>query len=111
VTNNSRGSPYETGCCATIGVGSRPGLALSSTGGTAGQRASGSPAAGQVQRGGSGLGDVDVVPSSTYMIRSSLAVEEVSRRLSEGERDRLRATGEVPDWFLPEVTAVARHII
>jgi hypothetical protein len=54
---------------------------------------------------------VEVVPSSTYMIRSSLAVEEASRRLSDGERARLRATGEVPDWFLPEVTAVARRIV
>jgi hypothetical protein len=63
------------------------------------------------QRERSGLGDVEVVPSSTYMIRSSLAVEEVSHRLSEGERERLRATGEVPDWFLPEVAAVARHIV
>jgi hypothetical protein len=63
------------------------------------------------QRDGSGLGDVEVVPSSAYIIRSSLAVEEVSRRLSDGERERLRATGEVPDWFLPEVTAVARHIV
>jgi hypothetical protein len=63
------------------------------------------------QREDSGLGDIDVVPSSRYMIRSSLAVEEVSHRLSDADRDRLRATGEVPDWFLPEVTAVARHIV
>ena len=63
------------------------------------------------QRDDSGLGDVTVPPSSTYMIRSSLAVDEVSRRLSDSERARLRATGEVPDWFLPEVTAIARHIV
>jgi hypothetical protein len=57
------------------------------------------------------LGDVDVPPSSTYMVRSSLAVDEVSRRLSEEERTALRATGRVPDWFLPEVKAAARHIV
>ena len=45
------------------------------------------------------------------MVRSSLAVEEVSHRLSDGERATLRATGEVPEWFLPEVTSVARHIV
>ena len=32
-------------------------------------------------------------------------------RLSDAERATLRATGAVPDWFLPEVTEVARHII
>jgi hypothetical protein len=63
------------------------------------------------QRDDSGLGDIEVVPSSTYMIRSSLAVDEVSRRLSDAERATLRTTGAVPDWFLPEVTKVARHII
>jgi hypothetical protein len=63
------------------------------------------------QRDDSGLGDVEVVPSSTYMIRSSLAVDEVSRRLSDAERATLRTTGAVPEWFLPEVTEVARHII
>jgi hypothetical protein len=62
-------------------------------------------------RDGLGLGDVAIQPSSTYMIRSSLGVDEVSRRLSDGERARPRANGEVPDWFLPAVTAVARHII
>jgi hypothetical protein len=67
------------------------------------------PSAGR--SGGAGLGDVDVAPSSPYMVRSSLAVEEVSRRLSDSERATLRATGEVPEWFLPEVTSVARHII
>ena len=67
------------------------------------------PSAGR--SGGAGLGDVDVAPSSPYMVRSSLAVEEVSHRLSDGERATLRATGEVPEWFLPEVTSVARHIV
>jgi hypothetical protein len=57
------------------------------------------------------LGDVDVPPSSTYMVRSSLAVDEVSRRLSDEERMALRATGRVPDWFIPEVRATARHIV
>ena len=45
------------------------------------------------------------------MVRSSLAVAEVSRRLSDSERATLRATGEVPEWFLPEVSAVSRHIV
>jgi hypothetical protein len=58
-----------------------------------------------------GLGDVDVPASSTYMIRSSLAVDEVSRRLSVEERVALRETGRVPDWFLDEVKSVARHIV
>ena len=61
--------------------------------------------------GASGLGDVDVAPSSSYMVRASLAVNEVSRRLSDEERATLRATGQVPDWFRPEVTSVARHIV
>jgi hypothetical protein len=67
------------------------------------------PSAGR--SGGAGLGDVEVAPSSSYMIRSSLAVNEVSRRLSDQERATLRATGQLPDWFLPEVTSLARHII
>jgi hypothetical protein len=57
------------------------------------------------------LGDVELTPSSPYMVRSSLAVNEVSQRLSDQERATLRATGQLPDWFLPEVTSVARDII
>ena len=56
------------------------------------------------------VGDVEVPMSSTYMVRSSLAVEEVAGRLSDRERATLRATGQVPDWFLGEVKATARHI-
>src|SRR5262245_15487566 len=56
------------------------------------------------------VGDVEVPLSSTYMVRSSLAVEEVAGRLSEQERATLRATGQVPDWFLGAVKATARHI-
>jgi hypothetical protein len=44
------------------------------------------------------------------MVRSSLAVDEVAARLTDAERTTLRATGRVPDWFLDEVKATARHI-
>ena len=62
-------------------------------------------------RAGGNLGDVELRPSSPFMVRSSLAVNEVSQRLSDQERSTLRTTGQLPDWFLPEVTSVARDII
>jgi hypothetical protein len=62
--------------------------------------------------GGSVLsGDIDIPPStSKYMMRYSLAVDEVAGRLSREERVELRRTGRVPDWFLPAVRSAARKI-
>jgi hypothetical protein len=51
-----------------------------------------------------GLG-ADVTGGSVRgrMARYSIAVHEVAQRLDPGERQVLRDTGQVPDWFLPAV--------
>jgi hypothetical protein len=45
--------------------------------------------------------DIDIVKGR--MMRYAYAVDDVAKRLSAEERQVLRATGEVPGWFLPEV--------
>jgi hypothetical protein len=47
---------------------------------------------------------------SRTMMRYAVAVEEVSRRLDAEERAALRATGKVPDWFLPDVRRHSRTV-
>jgi len=41
--------------------------------------------------------------NSTRMMQYSLAVKAASEKLSDEERMRLRAEGDVPPWFLDEV--------
>lgn len=59
---------------------------------------------------GPDLGDIFVKPSSPEMIRYSLAVHEQAAKLTEPERQVLRATGRVPDWFLTAVRTAARKM-
>jgi hypothetical protein len=40
----------------------------------------------------------------------AIAVDEAAQRLSREERTRLRATGQVPDWFLAEVESRAKEL-
>jgi hypothetical protein len=47
---------------------------------------------------------------SRSMMRYAVAVDELSRRLTDAERAVLRATGEVPDWFLGEVRHRSRQV-
>jgi hypothetical protein len=55
------------------------------------------------------LGDISLPPgSSKLMVKFSLAVHDVSQRLSADERATLRRTGEVPAWFLGAVRAAAK---
>jgi hypothetical protein len=49
-------------------------------------------------------------PVSAHMVRYSLAVDELAKKLTEAERFTLRATGEVPDWFVPEVYRCAKKM-
>ncbi|GAA5184696.1 hypothetical protein GCM10023322_26740 [Rugosimonospora acidiphila] len=53
---------------------------------------------------GRGLG-VDLTRGSVKgrMMRYSFAVEDVAQRLTPEERQVLRSTGQVPDWFLNAV--------
>jgi hypothetical protein len=44
------------------------------------------------------------------MRRWSVAVHEVAQRLDAGERDVLRTTGRVPDWFLDAVRQRYRQL-
>lgn len=53
---------------------------------------------------GTGFGtDLTRGSVKSRMMRYSFAVEDVAQRLSPQERQVLRATGEVPDWFLDAV--------
>jgi hypothetical protein len=44
------------------------------------------------------------------MRRWSVAVHEVAQRLDAGEREVLRSTGRVPDWFLDAVRRRYRQL-
>jgi hypothetical protein len=58
-----------------------------------------------------GLGtDVTVPSANRHMRRYSFAVYDVAQRLDAGEREVLRATGRVPDWFLGAVTKRYRQL-
>lgn len=51
-----------------------------------------------------GFGHDTTAPvTSRRMRRWSVAVHEVAQRLDAGEREVLRATGRVPDWFLDAI--------
>jgi hypothetical protein len=53
---------------------------------------------------GTGLGtDVTVPSRNRRMRRYSFAVHDVAQRLDAREREALRTTGRVPDWFLDAV--------
>jgi hypothetical protein len=49
-------------------------------------------------------------PVSRNMVLYSLAVDELTKRLSDTERAALRADQVVPDWFIPAVYKTARKI-
>jgi len=48
--------------------------------------------------------------ASAKMRKYAVAVDIVAMRLNPQEREVLRTTGEVPDWFLDEVLAEARKV-
>ena len=48
--------------------------------------------------------------ASGKMRKYAVAVDTVAMRLNSQEREVLRATGEVPEWFLAEVLAEARKV-
>jgi len=57
------------------------------------------------------IGDLEVTGSQSQRLANlSVAVDEVTRKLSETERLALRRDGSLPDWFLPEVRQVAKTI-
>jgi hypothetical protein len=57
------------------------------------------------------LGDIKLPRgSSKAMAKYSVAVYEVTTRLSPAERETLRNTGQVPDWFLDAVRAQAKKV-
>jgi len=60
-------------------------------------------------RGGFGT-DLTVPAVSRRMRRYSFAVHDVAQRLDAGEREVLRTTGRVPDWFLGAVTQRYRQL-
>jgi hypothetical protein len=60
---------------------------------------------------GTGMGtDVTAPSKNRRMRRYSFAVHDVAQRLDAGEREVLRATGRVPDWFLGAVTQRYRQL-
>jgi hypothetical protein len=66
--------------------------------------------------GRSGLPDIQIgdlnlaAAESPRMANLSIAVDEVARRLSDGERVALRRDGALPEWFVPEVRKIARTL-
>jgi len=57
------------------------------------------------------MGDVDLPPlANKQMVKYSIAVHDVSSRMSAEERAVLRATGKVPPWFLDAVRAEAKKV-
>ena len=65
-------------------------------------------APGRGSRSGAGLGgDLRRSERADKMGDYAFAVDEAARKLSAEERKHLRATGEVPDWFLGEVERLA----
>jgi len=48
--------------------------------------------------------------TSRKMRTYAVAVDELSRRLTKDERAALRASGKVPDWFMPAVIEAAKTI-
>jgi len=60
---------------------------------------------------GQGLGaDLTVPAANRRMRRYSVAVHDVAQRLDAGEREVLRTTGRVPDWFLGAVVKRYRQL-
>jgi hypothetical protein len=55
-------------------------------------------------------GDMRREGRSDTMADFAFAVDEAARQLSAEERKHLRATGEVPDWFLADVVRRAAVI-
>lgn len=47
---------------------------------------------------------------SPHMVRYSLVVDELAKKLTAAERVELRSKGEVPDWFLPAVYKAAKKV-
>jgi hypothetical protein len=44
------------------------------------------------------------------MMRYSIVVDELSRKLSDEERVTLRATGQLPEWFLPAAHLEVKNV-
>ena len=55
-------------------------------------------------------GDVTGGSVKARMARYSIAVHEVAQRLDPPERQVLRSTGRVPDWFLDAVERRSREL-
>ena len=62
------------------------------------------------RRGGLGNQNTARGFASASMRKYAVAVDTVATRLNAQEREALRATGEVPKWFLAEVLAEARKV-
>ncbi|GIH16940.1 hypothetical protein [Rugosimonospora africana] len=60
---------------------------------------------------GTGFGtDLSRGSVKSRMMRYSFAVDDVAQRLTPEERQALRATGQVPDWFLGAVEKRFREL-
>ncbi|SEK33412.1 hypothetical protein [Streptacidiphilus jiangxiensis] len=63
------------------------------------------------RRGGGGLGgDTRREGMSDQKMDYAIAVDRASEQLTQDERLHLRATGEVPDWFLADIDRRAKEI-
>lgn len=56
------------------------------------------------------LGDDERIGrAKARMARYAMACQLVGERLTPAQIERVRANGELPDWFLPEVRKLARN--
>jgi len=65
---------------------------------------------GRIATGGLAAQDTARGFTSAKMRKFAVAVDTVATRLSAPERETLRATGAVPEWFLADVLTEARKV-